>query len=324
MRRGLPGDRARRRHRKGVVSGTRSGPGRFYSIRACDACRMGSQAERDARVAEAAEAWLADPMRKSLYGELLSAVRSRRAAGTAAAPVPSTAPRKAPVSRSGSVSLASLPKQHRNPEFLAAKQSRLREEHVAPVQAFVDEIRQERGTESVPYVDPESGGVSARVLFILESPAGPAALGSGMLSPDNDDETAANMWRLYEQSGLPRSTALHWNAVPWYVGDDGREKSVKAREVLAGALWLDRLLDLLPELRLVVTMGKPAEQAFKAYVDVHGGDRVEWLAAPHPSPKVKHGHAHLWPQVEAAFERAAEVSRRAGEAPAPVRDLTQP
>ena len=149
-------------------------------------------------------------------------------------------------------------------------------------------------------------------------------MGSGMLSPDNDDQTAANMWRLYEQSGRPRSTALHWNAVPWYVGEDGREKSVKAREVLAGALWLVRLLDLLPELRLVVTMGKPAELASAAYVEVHDGNRVEWLAAPHPSPKVKHGHAHMWPQVEAAFGRAAEVSRRACEAPAFVRDLTQP
>lgn len=160
----------------------------------------------------------------------------------------------------------------------------------------------------MPYVDPDSGGVGARVLSILESPAGPAAMGSGMLSPDNDDETAANMWRLYDESGLPHSSALHWNAVPLYVGEQGREKAVTGRDVLAGALWLDRLVDLLPELRLVVTMGKPAQRAFATYVDVHG-DRVEWLAAPHPSPKVRYGHAHLWPQVEAAFSRAADVCR---------------
>ncbi len=177
------------------------------------------------------------------------------------------------------------------------------------MQALVDQIRSDRGTESVPYVDPDSGGVDARVLFILESPAGPAAMGSGMLSADNDDETAANMWRLYEQSGLARSSALHWNAVPWYVGQDGLEKSVTSRDVLAGALWLNRLVDLLPQLLLVVTMGKPAQRAFATYVDVHGAGRVEWLAAPHPSPKVKHGHAHLWPQVEAAFKRAADVCR---------------
>jgi hypothetical protein len=49
---------------------------------------MTSEAERDARVADAAEAWLVDPMKKSLYGELVSAVRSRRVASTVAAPVP--------------------------------------------------------------------------------------------------------------------------------------------------------------------------------------------------------------------------------------------
>ena len=75
------------------------------------------------------------------------------------------------------------------------------------------------------------------------------------------------MWRLYEQAGLARPAGLHWNAVPWpgTSGKDGKEKNVSPRDVLEGGLWLDRLLDLLPELRLVVTMGKPAEKAFQIY-----------------------------------------------------------
>ena len=40
---------------------------------------MVGQSDRDARVADAAEAWLADPTRESLYAALLSAVHSRRA-----------------------------------------------------------------------------------------------------------------------------------------------------------------------------------------------------------------------------------------------------
>lgn len=115
------------------------------------------------------------------------------------------------------------------------------------------------------------------------------------------------MWRLYEQSGLPRSAGLHWNAVPWYVGEDGKEKSVKPHDVLEGAVWLDRLLDLLPDLRLVVTMGKPAGKAFKSYSDACDGQHVEWVIAPHPSPRVKAGHANRWPEVEAAFVRAVDV-----------------
>ena len=268
---------------------------------------MTSQAERDARVAEAAEAWLADPMKRSLYGELLSAVRSRQAATGTPAPLPPVA---APPSAPTVTSLfgATGPKQHRDPEFLAMKQRRLREEHVAPLQALVDEIRQERDTVSVPYVDPDSGGVAARVLFILESPAGPAALGSGMLSPDNDDETAANMWRLYEQARLPRSAGVHWNAVPWYVGEDGKEKNVSPADVLEGGLWLDRLLDLLPDLRLVVTMGKPAEKAFKTYSAARDGQHADWVACLHPSPRNKATRPERWPEIAAVFERAAEVA----------------
>lgn len=117
---------------------------------------MTSQAERDARVAEAAEALLADPMKRSLYGELLSAVRSRQSAtGTPATLPPAAAPPSAPTVTSSF--RATGPKRHRDPDFLAMKQRRLREEHVAPLQALVDEIRQERDTVSVPYVDPDSG-----------------------------------------------------------------------------------------------------------------------------------------------------------------------
>src|SRR5690349_13451621 len=93
---------------------------------------------------------------------------------------------------------SSVPKQHRDKAFLAAKQARWEEEHVAPVQELVANIRLRIATEQeaelatvhVPRVDPDSGGVAAKVLLLLESPAGPAALGSGMLSADNDDETA--------------------------------------------------------------------------------------------------------------------------------------
>lgn len=121
---------------------------------------MTSPAERDTRVADAAEAWLADPMRKSLYSELVSAVRFRSAARTP----PATRAEPAPTG-TARVSVAAAPKQHRNPDFLAAKKFRLYDEHVAPVQTLVDEIRRHRETESVPYVDPDSGGVRAKVLL---------------------------------------------------------------------------------------------------------------------------------------------------------------
>ncbi len=186
------------------------------------------------------------------------------------------------------------PKQHKDDTFLAAKQARLWEDHVAPVNRFVEvmraELTAERGIEDggppvyVPYIDPDSGGIRARVLFLLESPAGPAALGSGMLSADNNDETARNVWRAYAATGLPRTAGLHWNAVPWYVGDGKRNASVKAVEVERGRQYLSRLLDLTPEVSVLLALGKPAQVSV-------GGARADLVArgitvieAPHPSP----------------------------------------
>lgn len=188
------------------------------------------------------------------------------------------------------------PKQHKHSDFLIAKQARTWEPHVAPVNQFVDRIRIEIAQEwedeygeqavpvFVPYVDPDSGGVKARVLFLLESPAGPAALGSGMLSADNNDETAKNVWRAYEASRLPRTFGLHWNAVPWYVGDGKKNAPVTTADVERGRHFLDQLLDLAPEISVVLALGKRARQSISTWATELTTRGVRVINAPHPSP----------------------------------------
>jgi hypothetical protein len=191
---------------------------------------------------------------------------------------------------------SSAPKMHKDSAFLAAKQARWWEEHVAPVNQLVDQIRRditeeweaEHGQAAapvfVPYVDPDSGGICAKVLFLLESPAGPAALGSGMLSADNNDETARNLWLSYASSGMPLTFGLHWNAVPWYVGDGKKNKSVTTAQVDRGREHLHQLLDLTPEMRVVLALGKPAQAAITpAETDLRARG-IAVIKAPHPSP----------------------------------------
>jgi uracil-DNA glycosylase len=190
---------------------------------------------------------------------------------------------------------SSEPKRHRDPVFLAAKRSRLRESHVAPINRFVDDIREEILAEAtpaggpppqvfVPHTDPDSGGIAARVLFVLESPAGPAALGSGMLSADNNDGTAKNMWLGYEASGMPRTHGLHWNAVPWYVGDGKKNAAVTDQQVERGRRYLLRLLDLAPAVRVVVALGRPAQRSIAGAAMQLEARGIAVLDAPHPSP----------------------------------------
>jgi hypothetical protein len=82
-----------------------------------------------------------------------------------------------------------------NPVLLAAKRERLDEPHVARLGVLVREIANGRGRRgSVPFIDPDRGGDRPLVLMILESsgPMADTAGGSGFLSVDNNEETAAN------------------------------------------------------------------------------------------------------------------------------------
>lgn len=188
------------------------------------------------------------------------------------------------------------PKMHKDPDFLAAKQARWQEGHVAPINQLVDRIRNDIRTEwselhgdeaqrvFVPYIDPDSGGTHAKVLFLLESPAGPAALGSRMLSADNNDETAKNVWLGYQAAGMPRTFGLHWNAVPWYVGDGKRNKGVTASQVLQGHRYLEELLDLAPHIRVLLALGKPAQASMAVGASDLRERGIVVIKAPHPSP----------------------------------------
>jgi uracil-DNA glycosylase len=207
-----------------------------------------------------------------------------------------------------------------------AKNRHLRDAHIAPFTDLVQEIRRKTGNEFVPFVDPTLGGINARVLFVLENPARPAALsngkGSGMLSPDNDDGTAENLWKWYLEASLPRSMAMHWNAVPWFTGDERRNKSANRSSVIEGVPWLVRVIRLLPQLRLAVAMGGPARWAAAFYQDHLDVKPVRWLEAPHPGNRVRNRYPEQWVESRAAFHKAAEIclSPRSDDVTAVIQD----
>lgn len=200
------------------------------------------------------------------------------------------------------------PRRHRDLDFLAAKQGRWFEPHIAPVNALVQEISRTVGGD-VPYVDPDCGGVNARVLLVLEAPAGAAAHGSRMLSADNDDGTAANLWQAYKNSGLPRDWGMHWNAVPWYLGVRGKIAAAKAQDVEQGRVWLLRLVDVLPDLKVVLCLGNASRDAVspgKALLESRG---LTVLNAPHPSQRrynLSKGGDEV--KVLAAFDDARQLA----------------
>jgi uracil-DNA glycosylase len=203
------------------------------------------------------------------------------------------------------VQIPAVPRGHRDRELIAQKHMLLDEPHIRPVSELVRKIRRVVGCD-VPYVDPTLGGIRARVLLLLEAPAAAAAHRSGMLSPDNDDGTAANVFQLYESSGLTRRWCLHWNVVPWYIGSGSRIRTASRADVLEGQVWLARLIQQLPDLRLVVAMGSSARNGFARYLLREDAHILPWLAVPHPSQRIFNVIPDARPQLEQAFRIATQ------------------
>ena len=208
-----------------------------------------------------------------------------------------------------SAGFSTVPRTHRDANVLAAKRARLWEPHVAPVNHLVDEIA-DSGKGDVPYIDPDSGGVHARVMFLLEAPARAAAHGSGMLSADNDDSSAQHVWEAYAAAGLPRNWGIHWNTVPWYVGTREKIQAVTKLEVSEGLQWTARLLDLVPDLRVLVAMGVPAKSAAKHLAADLSSRGVQVLGTWHPSQRNYNSRPQARPDVARAFREARVIAER--------------
>lgn len=176
--------------------------------------------------------------------------------------------------------LTDAPKILGDPETRAARLQQLQDPHVAPLTAFVEQLRSEAGPDAgIPYFDPWDGGINAQALFLLEAP-GPKAVKSGFISRNNPDETAKNMFELCREAGLERKETVLWNAVPWYIGSGGTIRAATPADLEAGLRPLERLIALLPRVKTVVLLGRKAERAAPKVSPV----RYRIFKCPHPSP----------------------------------------
>jgi hypothetical protein len=132
--------------------------------------------------------------------------------------------------------------------------------HIAPINQFVDELRQLSGLDSAPYVAPMYGGVNARLLSVLRDP-GPktqiANAGSGFLCMENDDASAEAISKLFADARIVASDIVPWNVYPWYIN-----RAPKAAELEDGVAPLRRIIELLPKLRVVMLHGGSAHDGW--------------------------------------------------------------
>jgi hypothetical protein len=165
--------------------------------------------------------------------------------------------------------------------------------HVVRLTAYAARLRKSSSLE-VPDFDPCDGGTGARVLFLFEKPGpmtaqGTGKRGSGFISRDNDDPTAEATFVFMQQAGLRRKLTVIWNVIPWWNGT----VTVTKQERLAGVKAVRDLMELLPELRAVVMVGKNAATA-RPYLETTG---KALFTSDHPSPRVKARWPERWKAI---------------------------
>lgn len=205
----------------------------------------------------------------------------------------------------------------RDPDQVRARLGRLREPHVAPLTEFVERLRAARGGgEALPWFDPADAGVHARVLLLYEAPGAravgpgsprPQAGGSGIISAENDDATAAATWALREEVGLRPELVVAWNVVPWYVGDGTRIRPVGPGDLEEAGPALRGLLALLPTLRVVVLAGRAAQRGWARHTLRDPSD-LPVVPCPHPSPRVLNSTPGARARITHAFLLAALIA----------------
>lgn len=134
--------------------------------------------------------------------------------------------------------------------------------HIEPFNRMIDELRSD--DEWMPYVAPIYGGINARVLAIFRDP-GPktqVGSGSGMLCVENDDVSAERHFNFLRNAGIEHDQLMVWNTYPWYIN-----RKPTTPEIDRGLGPLKRVVDLCPNLEVVMAHGGEAQKAWRRFSD---------------------------------------------------------
>ncbi len=178
--------------------------------------------------------------------------------------------------------MVSRAKANADPAVVADKMRRLHEPHIEPITKFVDDLRDQKPGAYIPYVDPDLGGIDARVLMLFQDPGDKTRppQGSGMLSVSNNDRSASRLHEVLELAGIPWGELMAWNAVPWHTGGTN-----SAEDINAGLRTLSPLVSLLPRLELVVSFGNVATKSWaRALILTPSLQKHRHYSTRHPSP----------------------------------------
>lgn len=209
--------------------------------------------------------------------------------------------------------MSDSPRTLADPSVKRSRMSLLNAPHIAPLTEYVLTLRA-LGHGNVPYFDPLDGGIEAQLLFIQQNP-GPKAIQSGFISRDNNDQTAQNSFEIFRETGIPRNFTVLWNIVPWYDSSKppADRRNVTAHELEIGAQHLQRLLNLLPKLRTIVTVGRHATKTFSRAVasgEIRISAGAKLMSSHHTSQLSLNGAPGRRAQIIEVWKQAYQNARK--------------
>jgi len=200
-----------------------------------------------------------------------------------------------------------------SPHFQQQQWNQRFAQHIEPVNSLVDALVREGGV-SMPYVAPLYGGVNSKVLFVFQDP-GPgtnlSGKGSGFLCSENDDPSAELFAVCLDQAGLRVGDVMTWNAYPWHL-PAGKERPT-AGQVAQGVAPLHRLVSLLANLKVVMPMGRVAQDGWARFAHAHPSEAARYQVLPglHTSRRgITGGGRHSKEQGVAMVLAAMRQARR--------------
>lgn len=167
---------------------------------------------------------------------------------------------------------------------------------VNTLERFVEKIQAEYPAAYVPRFDPNDGGIGARVLFLFEKP-GPMTdqrkKGSGIISRDNDDQTARAISDFMNKADINRKDTILWNIIPLW----NQVRLIRAEEMKIGITLLEDLLEsVLQNVKVIVLVGRQAQRATNA-INKRFPGRYTILTSAHPSPIVHARFPERWDNI---------------------------
>jgi len=182
------------------------------------------------------------------------------------------------------------------------------DEHIVELTRYVEGLGARNPGWEFPYFDPLDGGPQADMLFLQEKPGpmtSPSRGGSGFISRDNDDRTAEAVFHFMKQAGIPRTRTIRWNVIPGWNGTTNTTTS----ELAAGIEELKNLIKLLPYARVVVLVGRKAQEAH-LLLEEKG---LHVFMSAHPGPQVRGPNRKMWDAIplvwKDAFKKAEELQQ---------------